>query len=143
MFFRKAMVEVSNIISEKIGAQGLITGDSLGQVSSQTLKNMHFMDKASERMIMRPLLGFNKLEIITLAKKIKTHDISIIPHDDACALFAPQNPVINPNDKYWESVDTKVLLQDEYSKIFENTEAYSINLKGELYKKDFFSYDRY
>lgn len=142
MLFRKAMVEVSNLICDKTGAQSLITGDSLGQVSSQTIGNMHLMDKASQRMILRPLVGFNKLEIISLATQIKTHDISIIPHDDACALFAPKNPIINPNLDYWKKVDLQEILKEHYETIIDKTEVYSINLQGELFKKDFFSYDR-
>lgn len=141
MFFRRAMVEISNIIAEKIGADCLITGDSLGQVSSQTLGNMGLMDKASARMILRPLIGFNKLEILSTATQIKTHDISIIPHDDACALFAPKHPVIHPDLRYWDSVNFSEILKEDYETIFDKIESYSINSKGELFKKEYFSYD--
>ncbi|MGZ3807138.1 MAG: hypothetical protein ACXVCE_03570, partial [Bacteriovorax sp.] len=75
------------------------------------------------------------------ASTIKTHDISIIPHDDACSLFAPKNPIITPNLEYWKSWDSEFDIEEELKSALEKTESYSVNLKGELFKKDFFSYD--
>jgi thiamine biosynthesis protein ThiI len=141
LFFRRFMIEISNLICDKIKADALITGDSLGQVSSQTMQNMHLMDKASSRMILRPLVGFNKLEIINLASEIKTHDISIIPHDDACALFASKNPIIIPKLDYWNSWDLEFDIEKEMQLALEKTESFSVNIKGEFFKKDFFSFD--
>lgn len=141
LIFRRYMVELSNMICKKIKADAVVTGDCIGQVSSQTMGNLHLMDKVSERIILRPLLGYNKLEIINLANEIKTHDISIIPHDDACSLFAPKQPVITPNLEYWNNWDNELDFSTELLSALERTEAYSINLRGELYKKDFFSYD--
>ncbi len=141
LVFRRYMIEISNMICEKVKADALITGDCIGQVSSQTMPNLHLMDKASERMILRPLIGFNKLEIMNLATAINTHDVSIIPHDDACSLFAPKNPIIIPNLEYWNNWDAEFDISAELKSAVEKTEAFSVNLKGELYKKDFFSFD--
>lgn len=141
LVFRRYMVEISNIICDKINADALITGDCVGQVSSQTMSNLHLMDKASKRMILRPLIGFNKLEILNLATVIKTHDLSLIPHDDACALFASKKPIIIPNLEYWNNWDANFDISHELNLAVEKTEAFSVNLKGELYKKDFFSFD--
>ena len=141
LFFRRYMIEISNMICERIKADAVITGDCIGQVSSQTMQNLHLMDKASERIILRPLLGFNKLEILSLASSIGTHDISILPHDDACSLFASKTPIISPNLEYWKSWDADFDLSAELKKALEQTEAYSINLKGELFLKDYFSFD--
>lgn len=141
LFFRRFMIEIANLIAERIGATALVTGDCVGQVSSQTLPNLHLMDKSSERIILRPLVGFNKIEIMHLAAAIGTHDISIIPHDDACALFAPKNPIITPNLEYWNAWKCDIDLQEELKLLLEKSESYSVNLKGELFKKDFFSYD--
>lgn len=141
LLFRKFMVETANLICERISADALITGDSLGQVSSQTLMNMTLVDKSSKRLIFRPLVGFNKLEVLNLALKIGTHDISIIPHDDACSLFAPANPVTNANENYWDKFNSELNLTDLLNKAIDTAEVYSVNLKGELYKKDFFSFD--
>ena len=141
LFFRRFMIEISNLICERINAEALITGDCLGQVSSQTIQNLHLMDMASERMILRPLTGLNKLEILNHAQAIGTHDISIIPHDDACSLFAPKNPIISPNLAYWKNWDAEFNLSAELSEALEKIESYSVNFEGELFKKDYFSYD--
>jgi thiamine biosynthesis protein ThiI len=141
LVFRRFMIEISNMICDRIKADALITGDCVGQVSSQTMGNLHLMDQASRRMILRPLVGFNKLEILSCATEIGTHDISIIPHDDACALFAPKNPILVPNLEYWKNWDVALDLTSELQFALEKTESYSVNLKGELFKKDFFSFD--
>jgi thiamine biosynthesis protein ThiI len=105
------------------------------------MQNLHLMDKASRRIIFRPLVGYNKLEILSAAKEMGTHDISILPHDDACSLFAPKSPVIIPNMEYWNNFDKDFNMNEELQKAFGKIESYSVNLKGELYKKDFFSFD--
>lgn len=141
LIFRRYMIEISNMLCARINADALITGDCIGQVSSQTMPNLHLMDKASERMILRPLVGFNKQEIIDLAGTIGTHDISIIPHDDACSLFAPKSPIIIPNIEYWNNWDAEFDISSELKAAMDKVEAFSVNLKGEIYKKDFFSFD--
>ncbi len=141
LVFRRYMIEISNLICEKTKASSIITGDCIGQVSSQTMENLHLMDKISQRMILRPLVGYNKLEILNTATAIGTHDISLIPHDDACALFAPKNPILNPNLEYWNNWDKDFDISGELQKALEKTEVFSINLTGEFYKKDYFSFD--
>lgn len=141
IIFRRYMIELSNMIAHKISANALITGDCIGQVSSQTMENLHLMDKISKRMIIRPLVGFNKLEILNCALAIGTHDISILPHDDACSLFAPKNPIINPNLEYWDNWDKNLAIQNELQAALEKTEIFSVNLQGEFFKKDYFSFD--
>lgn len=141
LFFRRFMFEITNLICDRINASAIITGDSLGQVSSQTMENLHLMNQSSKRMILRPLVGFNKLDILNCASTIGTHNISIIPHDDACALFASKNPIIIPNLDYWKTWDADFNIDAELNLALEKTESYSINLKGELFKKDFFSFD--
>ncbi|MDD4972908.1 MAG: tRNA 4-thiouridine(8) synthase ThiI [Bacteriovorax sp.] len=141
MFFRRFMVEITNMLCDRIGADALITGDSVGQVSSQTVGNLFLIDQSSRRLIMRPLIGFNKQEIMNLGEVIGTYDISILPHDDACSLFASKNPIIKPNHDYWNNWNPDIDLMNELNKALDNAETYSINLKGELYKKDFLSFD--
>ncbi|HEY2935555.1 MAG TPA: hypothetical protein VGJ25_03095, partial [Gaiellaceae bacterium] len=69
-------------------ADALVTGDSLGQVASQTLHNMRVVDEASELPVLRPLLGWDKAEIMREAEEIGTYDVSILPAEDCCTLFA-------------------------------------------------------
>ena len=141
LIFRRYMIEISNMIAQKIKAEALITGDCVGQVSSQTMPNLHLMDKISERMILRPLVGYNKLEILNTARAINTHDLSLIAHDDACSLFSSKKPIIIPNIEYWNHWKDKFDFTNELKLAIEKTESFSINLKGELFKKDFFSID--
>jgi thiamine biosynthesis protein ThiI len=141
ILFRKYMILTANLLCDRIGANAIITGDSLGQVSSQTLTNLSLMDKASDKIILRPLVGFNKLEVIRLAEKIGTHDISVIPHDDACALFAPENPVTNANITYWKEHESENDLTDLLNKAIDTAGVYSVNAIGELFKKEYFSFD--
>ena len=78
--------------SIKENAKGIVTGESLGQVASQTLENMEAVGNISDISILRPLIGFDKQEIIDKAKDISTYDISIQPDQDCCSLFTPKNP---------------------------------------------------
>lgn len=132
LLFRKYMMEIASMLADKIGADALCTGDALGQVSSQTIFNMAALDKASKHLILRPLVGHNKLEILDLARQIETHDISIIPHDDACALFAPKHPVIRPHLKYWDHFIENNDVTEILEKALNEAEIYKFNPKGEI-----------
>lgn len=141
LVFRRYMVQIANMICDKTNARALITGDCMGQVSSQTMENLHLIDKCSQRIILRPLIGFTKQDILKTATLIGTHDISMIPHDDACSLFAPKNPVINPDSEYWDNWDKDFDITDDLKRVLEKTEIFSVNMSGEFYKKDYFSFD--
>lgn len=132
LLFRKYMIDIANLLADRNGAQAILTGDALGQVSSQTIDNMSALDKSSDRLIMRPLVGFNKLEIIETAKKIGTHDISIIPHDDACSLFAPKHPIIRPQLKYWDAFLAENDVNELLTKALDDAEVYKFNNVGEI-----------
>lgn len=91
LFYRKTMLRIAEIIAEKENCQALITGESLGQVSSQTLPNINITQDGLKIPVLRPLIGTNKEEIINLANQIKTFNISIKPQEDCCTLFAPKH----------------------------------------------------
>jgi thiamine biosynthesis protein ThiI len=84
---------------KKEKAKALVTGEALGQVASQTIENMTVVEDAGQHLILRPLVGFDKQEIIEVAKKIGTYDISIQPHEDCCTLFVPKHPAIKARIK--------------------------------------------
>lgn len=132
VLFRKAMLECANLLARKIHADALVTGDSLGQVSSQTIGNISALDDYSTKPIFRPLIGFNKIEIIDLAKKIGTHDISVIPHDDACSLFAPKHPIIKPDTDYLKEFAQQFPLENELKEAIEKAWVYEISLSGSV-----------
>jgi len=91
---RRFMVRIAGEIAKKTGCRALVTGDNLGQVASQTLDNLECVTDVSPMMILRPLLSFDKFEIIEQAKRIGTYEISIEPHEDCCSLFVPKFPEI-------------------------------------------------
>lgn len=131
ILFRKYMVETANLLARRVKAQAIVTGDALGQVSSQTMQNMSVMDKFSEKMILRPLVGFNKIEIIRLSQKIGTHDISVIPHDDACSLFSPKHPVIKADYVYMRNYSMEFDYTKLMEKALDESEVYRIDVLGE------------
>ncbi len=97
ILYRRFMVRIAEMAAEREKALGLVTGDSLGQVASQTLENMRAVSEVATLPIFRPLIGDDKQEIIELSKKIDTHDISKEPFDDCCSLFTPAHPETRAN----------------------------------------------
>ncbi len=94
VLYRRFMVKISEALAQQQGAIALVTGESLAQVSSQTMENIATIDEAANIPILRPLIGFNKNEIIDVAREIDTFPISILPDQDCCTLFVPRHPVI-------------------------------------------------
>ena len=93
VLYRRFMVKIAEELARQQDSRALITGESLGQVSSQTLENIAVIDEAAVMPILRPLIGFNKEEIINLARQIGTYEVSILPDQDCCTLFVPRHPV--------------------------------------------------
>lgn len=92
VLYRRVMQRISTEVAIRTEVKALVTGESLGQVASQTLENISVIQKASDVMVLRPLITFNKQETIDVAKKIETYDISIRPYEDCCSLFQPKEP---------------------------------------------------
>lgn len=91
LLYRRLMFKIAEKLAEKEGCQALVTGESLGQVSSQTLPNLQITQGNIKVPVLRPLIGLNKEEIISMAKEIKTFEISIQPQEDCCTLFVPKH----------------------------------------------------
>jgi thiamine biosynthesis protein ThiI len=91
--YRRFMMKICNRIAEKENAMAIITGDSAGQVASQTLENINCIYKASALSVLTPLIGMNKDEIVKMAKKIGTFDISALPYPDCCSYMIAPHPV--------------------------------------------------
>ncbi len=93
---RRMMLKIADLLREKQQALALITGESLGQVASQTLESMVAINDVTSTPILRPLITMDKLEIIEIAKQIGTHDISVRPFEDCCTIFTPASPKTKP-----------------------------------------------
>ena len=96
---RRVMLQISEKLCEKEDILAMATGESLGQVASQTLASMNVINEVTNLPVIRPLVGLDKEEIISLSKKIGTYEISIRPHEDCCTIFVPKSPVTNPTRK--------------------------------------------
>lgn len=92
VMYRRLMMKIAEELANKKGYKSLYTGESVAQVASQTLENINATNDAVDLPILRPLIGFDKSEIIEIAKKIDTYEISIRPHDDCCTRFIPKHP---------------------------------------------------
>lgn len=93
---RRFMMRIAERIARENNMEMLITGESLGQVASQTMKSMIVIENAIDMPILKPLIGMDKTEIIERAREIGTYETSILPYDDCCSVFAPSHPLINP-----------------------------------------------
>lgn len=95
---RRSFYRIAEALAEKYGYNALVCGDSLGQVASQTIESIHTISNACKTIqIFRPLLTFDKSEVIKVAKEIGTYEISISEHEDVCSMFAPEHPITKPN----------------------------------------------
>lgn len=103
---RRMMLRITDEIRRRRNALAIVTGESLGQVASQTLESMHVINNVTSTPIIRPLVTVDKFDIIDMAKKINTHDISIRPFEDCCTIFTPSAPKTRPkleNVTHYES----------------------------------------
>lgn len=119
---RRSFFRISKMIAKKINAFSIATGESIGQVASQTIESMDVISSAiDDMMVFRPLLTMDKIEIINIAKEIGTYDISIRPYDDSCSIFAPKNPITKPKIEAAEKYeDNLIFLTDLENKIIDS-----------------------
>jgi tRNA uracil 4-sulfurtransferase len=92
VLYRRLMLRIASALARQYGAQALVTGESLGQVASQTLENMTVIEQAASLPILRPLVGMDKNEIVDEARRLETFETSILPDEDCCSLFVPAHP---------------------------------------------------
>ena len=96
IIMRRYMMRIAEIIARKDGAQALITGESVGQVASQTMTALGTTDMVVDMPVFRPLIGFDKEEIIAVSEKIGTFETSSLPYEDCCTVFTPRHPATHP-----------------------------------------------
>ena len=131
IFFRRYMVKIANDIANKYGAIALVTGESVGQVASQTLSNMRAIDDVCDLPIIRPLSGLNKQEIIAKAQKINTYEISIEPYEDCCSFFVPPHPETKAKMDIINKLDKTLKLDKLYNEVLEKVEIYHFKYSGD------------
>ena len=126
LLYRRFMIRVAEMIAKKDKAKALITGESLGQVASQTLGNIAAIESVSTIPILRPLIGLDKQEIMDLAKHYGTYDISILPDQDCCSLFVPKNPATNAKKQYLDQEENNLNIDDLMKEAIDSIEYVNI-----------------
>ncbi len=126
---RRYFMRFAQLVSNKYGYKFVITGDSLGQVASQTPESMTMIDNATEQLIVRPLVSSSKNEIIKVAEEIGTYEISIRPGDDMCSAFTPKNPIIFPKKYVVDKLESQLEGMDELLKSVLEEDTRIIDLK--------------
>ena len=99
IIMRRYMMKIAEKIAEDTGSMGLITGESIGQVASQTIQSLAVTNEVCSMPVFRPLIGFDKMEIVDISEKIGTFETSILPYEDCCTIFVAKHPVTKPNLK--------------------------------------------
>ncbi len=132
LMFRAAMMEVSNLIAQRSEALCLVTGEALSQVASQTVEGLAFSDSYSDLLVLRPLVGLDKAQIINTARHIGTYETSILPYEDCCTIFSPKHPLTRPDKgqtrAHYDALGMGEFLLDAV----ENTKTYDITALGVL-----------
>ena len=131
ILYRRLMVRVAETIAHRENSQALVTGESVGQVASQTLRNIRIIDSVAELPIFRPLIGMDKEEIIDTARKIGTYDISRQPYDDCCSFLTPRSPATWADPEAVQEAESKLEILKLVSMCLEkmSVERFSLDLE--------------
>lgn len=124
---RRAMYKIGEMVCNRKGLDVIINGESIGQVASQTLESMKVVNEVTNLPILRPLATFDKEEIIEIARKIGTYDISIRPYEDCCTVFVPEHPVIKPTIEEAKKEEAKCMLDSLILEAVDNIEVIDLN----------------
>lgn len=112
LLMRRFMMRIAERIAEKNKSKALITGESVGQVASQTLAALDVTNAVVDMPILQPLIGMDKIEIMDRAYKIGTYETSILPYEDCCTVFTPKHPVVNPKREYLEKTESHINVEE-------------------------------
>jgi tRNA uracil 4-sulfurtransferase len=123
ILYRRYMLRLAEQIARRERARVLVTGDSVGQVASQTIENIDVISRAVSMPILRPLIGDDKLEIVALARRIGTYDISIQPDQDCCSLFVPKHPETKADLSEIEASESRLNVTEAMTVALESAEV--------------------
>ena len=129
---RRMMLRIASIIAKQNNCLVLSTGESIGQVASQTLSSIKVIDTVSSLPIIRPLACFDKVDIIDLANKLDTYNISIIPYEDCCTIFTLKDPVTHPLKDKVDEIENNIDFVPLIKECVKNTKKYIVEEEKEL-----------
>ncbi len=127
VLYRRMMMRAADPIADHIRAPALVTGENLGQVASQTLVNLGTIEAAARRIVLRPLVTYDKQETVALARRIGTYDLSILPYDDCCSLFVPPHPATSARLAEVERAEASLDLAAEATALAASVETVSLS----------------
>ena len=133
VLMRRAMMKIAERVMHENKMLALVSGESLGQVASQTLQSMASIQDAMDGLILRPLLTFDKNDIIDVAKKINTYETSILPYEDCCTIFSVTNPITKPKLKIVLLEEAKCELDELIDVAYKSIETTEIRYHQETY----------
>ena len=121
VIMRRFMMRIAEKIARQNGGQALITGESIGQVASQTIESLTVTNSSVELPVFRPLIGMDKIEIMDRAEQLGTYETSILPYEDCCTVFVPKHPVTRPKlsaiEEAEKNLDVEAMMEDALSKV--------------------------
>ncbi|MGB2873581.1 tRNA uracil 4-sulfurtransferase ThiI, partial [Psychrobacillus psychrotolerans] len=126
---RRLMMKIADLVREEIGALGIVTGESLGQVASQTLESLTAINAVTSTPIFRPLISMDKLDIIDIAREIGTYETSILPYEDCCTIFTPSCPKTKPKLEKVEYYESFKDFDELITEAVQNREVLSFPMK--------------
>ena len=127
LLYRRFMLRLANACAGKFRSSALITGEALGQVASQTIANLAAVESVADLPVLRPLIGYDKQEIIALARRIGTYEISIEPHQDCCSFLMPSNPATKSHAGELADAEAALDVEDLIRDALERTEFTHLN----------------
>ncbi len=123
---RRFMMRIAERLAQKRGGQAIVTGESLGQVASQTIESMTSSNSVVKMPVLRPLVAFDKADIIKISREIGAYETSILPYEDCCTVFLPRFPVIRPNLKKVEEMEKALDIDELIGEALANVEIYEL-----------------
>ena len=126
IIMRRVMMFITNRIAKDTNCQGIVTGESLGQVASQTIESLTVTNDAAEYIVFRPLIGMDKYEIVDIARRIETFETSILPYEDCCTVFVAKHPKTKPVLERIENSEKALNIEEMVNNCIENIEVIDI-----------------
>ncbi len=129
VIMRRIMMTIADKIANDTGSYALITGESIGQVASQTIQALAVTNEVVGMPVFRPLIGMDKDEIIQISRRIGTFETSILPYEDCCTVFTPKHPTTKPNPERIKQSESKIDIEPMIKTAIENTEVITLSRK--------------
>lgn len=126
LIMRRFMMSISEKIAQKNNSIALITGESVGQVASQTLAALNVTNSVVDMPVLRPLIGMDKKEIVERSREIGAFETSILPYEDCCTVFTPKHPTTNPKLKLIEKSEARLNVEELIEKALNGVETITV-----------------